>query len=153
MSTHDLNLRWTLLLTLLLPGWAMADLTGVWEVTSSYTWPNGVKGSSTGIVDMIQTENKLTAIQRMTSENDRIGEKTGYYFPAATGNGVISEPYNLVQLVRKDPGTQYMALSIGIVSRDNQFIQGYFVDINGAEGTFTMKRADSTLNGDKWNFQ
>lgn len=118
---------------------AYADITGVWDMTSSYTDTNGSAGKSTEELTFFQNGTEIIADSVATSSKNRAGRHYGKIIDINPGIDTIAKPIRMIQFTRVDIGRgNYVAVSIGFISGDDKRISGYFIDVNGIKGTFVM---------------
>lgn len=129
------------IIAFLFSGNIYAQLSGTWVLHSSYTNPDGTTGTGSSELILVQNGTEIVADNVATSHNNTVGRNYGGIIEATPGSDTIAHPYRLIKLTRVDVGGgNYVGIMVGIISKDENKITGYGVDVNGVLATITMTR-------------
>lgn len=122
-------------------GVAYAELSGKWVYVSNYTNPDGSTGTGVSEVTVFQNGTEFVADNVATTWYNRQGRLYGKIIDTNPGTDTLAHTRRLIQFTRVDiDGGNYVGVRIGFVSEGDDKITGYFIDVNGVEGTFVMTK-------------
>jgi hypothetical protein len=111
------------------------EMSGKWLLRATH----GNKTSSQTQMNIIQNGSEVVFTSKAVSNKDIPGQGWGRVIVTEKGKETVSTPAVLVEMTRVDTLGNYIAKFIGVVD-SNTKISGYFVDANGARGSFVMEK-------------
>lgn len=90
-------------------------------------------------VAIFQNGSEVIFTSKASSNKDIPGHGWGRVTRTEKGSETITAPVGLVEMTRVDGVEKYVAKFIGVIASSAK-ISGYFVDVNGRGGSFTMEK-------------
>jgi hypothetical protein len=135
MTKHLFSLLIAAFVSLYGPFTTAGDLSGKWVMKIF----SGNKQVGETQLNLLQNGSELILTTKAVSNKDLLGHGWGKLTTTEKGSETVATPAILVELTRVDGVGNYVSKYIGVIDAGTK-INGYFVDVNGRRGIFTLEK-------------